>query len=116
MISTLFIINKYMSKKNDSQLIWESYVTEGEGSNDYMSYLKQIAQQTGDQHPDATSEPQGHLENVLSHPFEETYAEYLRSKGVTPPLEAAQLHIKAAEQMGAYHEVDLNALQNWQHT
>ena len=25
MISTLFIINKYMSKDRDSQLIWESY-------------------------------------------------------------------------------------------
>lgn len=105
-----------MSKNKDTQLIWESYLAEGDDSNDYMSYIKQIAQQTGTQHPDATSEPQGHLENVLSHPFEETYAEYLRSKGVTPPFEAAQLHIKAAEQMGAYHEVDLNELQNWKYS
>ena len=105
-----------MNKHNDSQLIWESYLSEGETVNDYMSYLKQIAQQTGDQHPDAASGANGHLENVLSHPFEETYAEYLRSKGVTPPLEAAQMQIKAAEQMGVYHEVDLDALQNWQYS
>ena len=51
-------------------------MTEGEAANDYMSYLKQIAQQTGDQHPDAAPGADGHLENVLSHPFEETYAIY----------------------------------------
>lgn len=34
MISTLFIINKYMSKDRDSQLIWESYYTRSEGIED----------------------------------------------------------------------------------
>ena len=56
------------------------------------------------------------MENVLSHPFEETYGEYLRTRGVAGVYIAAKKHIELAEKMDAYHEVDMNALDNWKYS
>lgn len=121
-----------MSNDKDSQLIWENYFKEkqhgahdddeedvekvdeeldhGDEAGDYINFLKTIAQQSGDgSDVDA-------MENVLSHPFEETYAEYLRTKSASGVYTAAKAHMKLAEQMGVYHEVDIQALGNWKYS
>ncbi len=112
-----------MSKDKDMQLIWENYfnkkgdndVMEGEldrgdEAGDYVNFLKTIAQQSGD------GSDVDVMENVLSHPFEETYAEYLRTKNASGIYTAAKAHMKLAEEMGVYHEVDIQALDNWKYT
>ena len=121
-------------KKIESALIWESYLTANEqlGSNPrevdaddeaagldaedlgaaadqrdsegYVQFLKSLA----DQGPG--------MENVLSHPFEETYGEYLRQKEAVTPYKAAVAHKALAEKMGVYHEVNLDALENWKYS
>ena len=111
-------INNFM-KKDDSKLIWESYTTEseeiqkeeldrGDEAGDYINFLKNYAEQSG-----GGSEA---MENVLSHPFEETYGEYLRTKSTTGVYTAAKAHIQLAERMKVYHEVDLQDLDNWKYS
>ena len=114
-----------MKKNKDTQLIWENYgnVKEpvsddmhqeeldlGSESGDYINFLKQMAQQS---QPGSDGDA---MENVLSHPFEETYGEYLRSKNATTVYTAAKAHMKLAEQMGVYHEVDIQDLNNWKYS
>ena len=84
----------------------------GDEAGDYVAFLRNMARElvSNDMPED------GAFENVLSHPFEETYGEYLRTRGVAGVYTAAKAHIRLAEQMGAYHEVDMNALQNWKYS
>ena len=109
-------------KDKDNELIWESQfgqyashadhekaVNQGtdvphSGTADsYMHYLKDLSQHAS-------------MEDVLSHPFEETYGDYLRTKGVAGPYKAAIAHKALAEKMGVYHEVDTGALDNWKYS
>lgn len=84
----------------------------GDEAGDYVSFLKNMARElVNNDMPEDEA-----FENVLSHPFEETYGEYLRVKGVAGIYTAARTHIQLAEKMGAYHEVDMNALQNWKYS
>ena len=99
-----------MSKDKDSQLIWENYSNEkthgvneeldrGDEAGDYVSFLRNMARElVNNDMPEDEA-----FENVLSHPFEETYGEYLRVKGVAGVYTAAKAHQQLAEQMGAYH-------------
>jgi len=112
-----------MSKDKDSQLIWENYSNEkthgvseeldrGDEAGDYVSFLRNMARElVNNDMPEDEA-----FENVLSHPFEETYGEYLRVKGVAGVYTAAKAHQQLAEQMGAYHEVDMGALDNWKYS
>jgi hypothetical protein len=84
----------------------------GDEAGDYVSFLKNMAQElVNNDMPEDEA-----FENVLSHPFEETYGEYLRVKGAAGIYTAATTHIQLAEKMGAYHEVDMNDLQNWKYS
>lgn len=122
-----------MSNDKDSQLIWENYFNEkqhgthddeegvekvdeeldrGDEAGDYVSFLRNMASELiNNDMPEEEA-----FENVLSHPFEETYGEYLRTKGVAGVYTAAKAHLGLAEKTGAYHEVDMNALQNWRYS
>lgn len=119
-----------MNKDKDSQLIWENYsqpteheieqtetpvreeLDRGDEAGDYVSFLRNMASQlVADDMPEEDA-----MENVLSHPFEETYGEYLRVRGVAGVYTAAKKHIDLAEKMGAYHEVDMNELNNWKYS
>lgn len=126
-----------MSNDKDTQLIWENYsnkfrddkhevdspdedgtgmmqeeLDRGDEAGDYVSFLKNMARElVNNDMPEDEA-----FENVLSHPFEETYGEYLRVKGVAGIYTAATTHIQLAEKMGAYHEVDMNTLQNWKYS
>lgn len=83
----------------------------GDEAGDYLAFLKTIARElVKNDMPEDTA-----MENVLSHPFEETYGEYIRTRGAAGVYTAAAKHKELAEKIGAYHEVDMNALQNWKH-
>jgi len=83
----------------------------GDESSDYIAFLKIMADELvrNDMPEDEA------MENVLSHPFEETYGEYVRSKRATGPWTAAKAHVQLAQQLGVYHEVDLDSLREWQY-
>ena len=119
-----------MSKDKDTQLIWENYsqpteheiertgtpvqeeLDRGDEAGDYVAFLRTMAKElVNNDMPEEEA-----MENVLSHPFEETYGEYLRTRGVAGVYTAAKKHIDLAEKMGAYHEVDMNALNNWKYS
>ena len=78
---------------------------------DYMNWL--LSQR--DKMVEAGADPDEAGENLLSHAFEETYVEYLRSKGASEPYPSAEAHLNAAKYLNVYHEVDLNELQNFRH-
>ena len=111
-----------MSKiKSEAELIWENYQGQNTGVNeeldrgdeagDYLAFLKSMAHElVKNDMPEDTA-----MENVLSHPFEETYGEYIRTRGAAGVYTAAAKHKELAEKMGVYHEVDMNALQNWKY-
>ena len=84
----------------------------GDEAGDYVAFLRNMARElvNNDMPEDAA------FENVLSHPFEETYGEYLRVKGVAGVYTAAKAQQQLADQMGAYHEVDMGALDNWKYS
>jgi len=99
------------AKESDS----DSEVLDEESSNDvhYVEWLKKHSTEQGEWGPIG-------MEGVISHPFEETYAEYVNQSGLTDPYRAAQAHMKIAETGDTegykfYHEVDLQALENWKH-
>jgi len=107
--------------KSEAELIWENYQGQNTGVNeeldrgdeagDYLAFLKGMARElVKNDMPEDTA-----MENVLSHPFEETYGEYIRTRGVAGVYTAAAKHKELAEKMGVYHEVDMNALQNWKY-
>ena len=98
-------INNLDMKDRDSQLIYEDYRASLEAKS-YGDFLRALV-------PSTSSEPENDLANVVSHPFEETYSEYLRQRKLTGVYEAAQQHIELAA--GAYHEVDLDSLERWKY-
>ena len=115
-----------MSKDKDTQLIWENYsqpseqpvppvaeeLDRGDEAGDYVAFLRNMAKElVNSDMPEEEA-----MENVLSHPFEETYGEYLRTRGVAGVYTAAKKHIAMAEKMGAYHEVDMHLLNNWKYS
>jgi hypothetical protein len=119
-----------MSKDKDTQLIWENYSQatdneadpleapvheeqdRGDEAGDYIAFLRTMARElVNNDMPEETA-----MENVLSHPFEETYGEYLRTRGVTGVYAAAAKHVQLADKMNAYHEVDMNDLDNWKYS
>lgn len=119
-----------MTKDKDSQLIWENYsqptqhdidqpespvqeeLDRGDEAGDYVAFLRNMARElVNNDMPEDEA-----FENVLSHPFEETYGEYLRVKRVAGVYTAAKAHISLAEKTGAYHEVDMGALDNWKYS
>lgn len=115
-----------MSKNKDTQLIWESYfqpkdqpeapmqeeLDRGDEAGDYVAFLRNMAKElVNNDMPEEEA-----MDNVLSHPFEETYGEYLRARGAAGVYTAAKKHIELAEKMGAYHEVDMRALENWKYS
>lgn len=84
----------------------------GDEAGDYIAFLRNMARElVNNDMPEDEA-----FENVLSHPFEETYGEYLRVRGVAGVYTAAKAHIRLAEQTGAYHEVDMSALDNWKYS
>lgn len=90
----------------------EEELDRGDEAGDYVAFLRNMA---GELVNNDMPEDEA-FENVLSHPFEETYGEYLRTKGVAGVYTAAKAHLQLAEQQGAYHEVDMNVLQNWKYS
>lgn len=115
-------LNKLMNmKKTEAELIWENWQSQnigvseeldrGDEVGDYLAFLKNMAQElVKNDMPEETA-----MENVLSHPFEETYGEYIRARGAAGVYTAAVKHKELAEKMGVYHEVDMDALQNWKY-
>jgi hypothetical protein len=84
----------------------------GDEAGDYVAFLRNMARElVNNDMPEDEA-----FENVLSHPFEETYGEYLRVRGVAGVYTAAKAHIRLAEKTGAYHEVDMGALDNWKYS
>lgn len=119
-----------MSKDKDTQLIWENYthtteheaetpqaqvqeeLDRGDEAGDYVTFLRTMARElVNNDMPEEEA-----MDNVLSHPFEETYGEYLRTRGVAGVYTAAKKHIELAEKMGAYHEVNMSDLDNWKYS
>ena len=85
----------------------------GEATGHYVEWLKKHSTEKGEWGPIG-------MEGVISHPFEETYAEYVNQAGLTDPYRAALAHMKVAETgdnegYKFYHEVDLQSLEKWKY-
>ena len=94
----------------DNEVMHEE-LDRGDEAGDYVAFLKSMARELirNDMPEDEA------METVLSHPFEETYGEYIRTRGAAGVYTAATKHKELAEKMNTYHEVDMNVLQNWKY-
>jgi hypothetical protein len=94
----------------DDEMMHEE-LDRGDEAGDYIAFLRSMARELvkNDMPEDEA------METVLSHPFEETYGEYIRVRGAAGVYTAAQKHKELAEKSGYYHEVDMTALDNWKY-
>lgn len=102
-------LEKHLQSADDE--VMREELDRGDEAGDYVAFLRAMARELvrNDMPEDEA------METVLSHPFEETYGEYIRVRGAAGVYTAAQKHKELAEKSGAYHEVDMNALQNWKY-